>query len=250
MTTSYSWCLRCYHWPLDVSRPGHIIHWHNSRPFTSHKSLSNSIPANAVHYSLTTALSLQWVVLTQILGWLTAVSRHRHQSPGHEAGLLDAAGMLAPVWLITCCHRILLRGWKLQMSRCLLNPIIVDKAGAARAGAGCGWWSCISSVCMEVCDLSYAAMHRPQRTGGRRPPSLPGQGHVVVGSWGGSLADSWYHAVYTVYCVLYTGPHHRHHYLCVKFLHCPSVHCVDTGKWLSSVIVSKAAPGTGQGASK
>ena len=62
MTTSYSWCLRCYHWPLDVSRPGHIIHWHNSRPFTTHKSLSNSIPANAVHYSLTTDYCSQFTV--------------------------------------------------------------------------------------------------------------------------------------------------------------------------------------------
>ena len=31
------------------------------------------------------------------------------------------------------------------MSRCLMNPISVEKPGAnaTRAGAGCGWWSCI-----------------------------------------------------------------------------------------------------------
>ena len=85
-----------------------------------------------------------------------------------------------------------------------MNPISVDKPGAnaTRAGAGCGWWSCIVYSVYEVFDLSYAAMHGPQRTGGRLP-SLPGQGHVMVRSWswGGRTGDTGYHAVYTVYCV-------------------------------------------------
>ena len=134
-----------------------------------------------MHYSLTSDYGSQFTVSG--LDSAPGLS-HRHHHPAMKLGFSTLPGcwhqshlslLAAEFYCVTEC------------SRCLdvfLNPICVDKHGAnaTRAGAGCGWWSCIVYSVYEVCDLSYAAMHGPQRTGGRLP-SLPGPGHVMVRSW-------------------------------------------------------------------